>query len=534
MWKRLAEAPVWLKVGLLALIYGLTALLGFIFALKPGNITVFWPPSGIALATLLLGGKQLWLGIPLGYIAANMYYYQSLEAPYLSAFVLSGMGATIQALVGAAAIQRFLPQLKPVLAIREVGIFTSIAVITALIAPTIGVTALSLMGVTLGGHPSLVWLTWWVGDTLGILLFTPVLMAWNPPRPQRPESPKWLRALFILSLPSALYLIFLNNLTAQYPLLWVLYSLQVWAAFILSYRGVVLCNLMLSLAAIYGTAHGLGIFSNIEPPARLLILQGFVGVMSVLSLLLAATLNEQHQTTRSLMLANQSKSDFLAKMSHELRTPLNSILGFARQMKKQAEQLDERQQLYLERIQTNGAHLLNLINDILDIARIEAHRLELHPEPVDLSQLIQTTTRELEILVQQHQLMLFIECPSKLEPLQADPQRLRQVLANLLSNAIKFTPVGGEIYVRVSAKGAVPESLSVTDSGIGIVPERQQEIFKPFEQEDNATSRRYGGTGLGLAISRELSQLMGFNLILARSTPGSGSEFRIDFSPAQK
>jgi signal transduction histidine kinase len=175
-----------------------------------------------------------------------------------------------------------------------------------------------------------------------------------------------------------------------------------------------------------------------------------------------------------------------------------------------------------------------LINDILDIARIEAHRLELHPEPVDLSQLIQTTTRELEILVQQHQLILFVECPSKLSPLQADPHRLRQVLANLLSNAIKFTPVGGEISVRVTAKGNLPESLSVTDSGIGIVPERQQEIFKPFEQEDNATSRRYGGSGLGLAISRELSQLMGFNLSLARSAPGSGSEFRIDFFPAQK
>jgi signal transduction histidine kinase len=534
MWKQLTEAPVWLKVCLLALVYALTAMVGFVFALKPGNVTVFWPPSGIALAVLLLGGRQLWLGIPLGYIAANLYYYQSLEAPYLSAFILSSIGATLQALVGTWAVQRFLPQLRPVLATHEVGIFTSIALLTALIAPTLGVTALSLMGVALGGHPSLLWLTWWVGDTLGILLFTPVLMAWHQPRPEHPEHPQWLRILFFFSLPTALYMIFLNPLTSQYPLLWILYSIQVWAAFILSYRGVVFCNLMLSLAAIYGTSHGLGIFTSVEPSARLVILQGFVGVMSVLSLLLAATLYEQQQTTRSLMLANQSKSDFLAKMSHELRTPLNAILGFARQLKKQSTQFDERQQLYLERIQTNGAHLLNLINDILDIARIEAHRLELHPEPVDLSQLIQTTTRELEILVQQHQLILFVECPSKLSPLQADPHRLRQVLANLLSNAIKFTPVGGEISVRVTAKGNLPESLSVTDSGIGIVPERQQEIFKPFEQEDNATSRRYGGSGLGLAISRELSQLMGFNLSLAHSIPGSGSEFRIDFFPAQK
>jgi PAS domain S-box-containing protein len=227
--------------------------------------------------------------------------------------------------------------------------------------------------------------------------------------------------------------------------------------------------------------------------------------------------------------ASETKSDFLASMSHELRTPLNSIIGFSNILLRKGVELPERELGYLERIQTNGRHLLSLINEILDLSKIEAGHMELAPEPVELAALVEETVGQLEAQVAGRPVRLGWEVSGTPGPVQADRARLKQVIINLVGNALKFTE-SGEVVVHVDtdADGRTPLRLRVRDTGIGIPEDRLDAIFRAFEQADAGTSRRYGGTGLGLAISSSLCALMGFDLQV-RSQVGVGSEFIVVF-----
>jgi PAS domain S-box-containing protein len=226
--------------------------------------------------------------------------------------------------------------------------------------------------------------------------------------------------------------------------------------------------------------------------------------------------------------ANQAKSQFLANMSHELRTPLNSVIGFTNVLlKNRSGKLDSKELGFLERISANGRHLLELINEVLDLAKIEAGRMELDLQSVDLGKLIQETLAQMEGQVRDKDLALRTDIPDGLPPLETDSGKLKQVLINLVGNALKFTEKG-EVVVQVATlpdRSAI-SSVSVRDSGIGIPPERLKAIFEAFQQADGTTTRRFGGTGLGLTISRSLCQLMGYDLKV-ESTEGEGSVFTI-------
>jgi PAS domain S-box-containing protein len=228
-----------------------------------------------------------------------------------------------------------------------------------------------------------------------------------------------------------------------------------------------------------------------------------------------------------------AKNTFLANMSHELRTPLNSVIGFANiLLKKQAEQLPPRELDYLKRIQANGEHLLSLIEDILDLAKIDAGRMELVREPVELDELVEEVVRTLDLQARRKGLAFSTLVPPGLRPAIADHRRLRQVLLNLVGNAVKFTQ-RGTVMIRVVADGdgVRPLRIEVEDTGIGIPTGELEEIFNPFHQVDPSQARAVGGTGLGLAISRSLCDLMGFELG-ARSVEGEGSVFLVDLEPA--
>ena len=231
--------------------------------------------------------------------------------------------------------------------------------------------------------------------------------------------------------------------------------------------------------------------------------------------------------------ASQAKTEFLSRMSHELRTPLNSVIGFANVLlANRGKRLDERDLSYLERIVTNGQHLLTIISDLLDISRIEAGKMPVTIAPVPLGPLVRTTAAGFEAQLAGRPVSLSLELPARVERLETDATKLQQVLINLIGNAIKFTD-GGEITVRVvtDADTARPLRVEVEDTGIGIPAHRQAAIFAAFEQAETGTTRAYGGTGLGLAISRSLCQLLGFDLSV-RSTPGVGATFIVDFEPA--
>ena len=224
--------------------------------------------------------------------------------------------------------------------------------------------------------------------------------------------------------------------------------------------------------------------------------------------------------------AAEAKSQFLANMSHELRTPLNAVLGYAELIRDGIYgDVPDKIEEVLERIQQNGRHLLGLINDVLDLSKIEAGQLSLSPEDYSMRELILEVVSATEALAAEKQLALEVDVPRDLPAGRGDERRITQVLMNLVSNAIKFTDTGS---VRVSARAEDEHfRVAVTDTGVGIAAENQAHIFEEFQQVDSSSTRKAGGTGLGLAISKRIVELHGGQIAL-ESTEGEGSTFFFD------
>ncbi len=243
----------------------------------------------------------------------------------------------------------------------------------------------------------------------------------------------------------------------------------------------------------------------------------------------ARLFSEIREKASQLEVVSRHKSQFLASMSHELRTPLNAIIGFSEVL------LDpdmgpfppQEQREFLGNILTSGRHLLRLINDILDLSKVEAGKMELHPEPVSLPEVAEGVVATLKTLAAKKKLQVESDFPADLPLVWADPPRLKQILYNLLSNAIKFTPGGGCVSVAARSLSAAPRQfleVSVTDTGVGIPAEHLERIFLEFEQVVDTTLPRQEGTGLGLPLVKKFVELHG-GTIRASSSPGQGSAF---------
>ncbi|MBI3006688.1 MAG: GAF domain-containing protein [candidate division NC10 bacterium] len=246
------------------------------------------------------------------------------------------------------------------------------------------------------------------------------------------------------------------------------------------------------------------------------------------------------EANRLLERASQQKSRFLAAMSHEFRTPLNSIIGFSEVLQDGlAGPLAPKQARYVENIRQSGRHLLQLVNDVVDLARVEAGRLDLLRETFALPPLLETVREMVEPLVQGKGLTLALEVPPDLLPLHADAARVKQVLVNLLSNAIKFTPAGGKITLTASQRpggepgGRAVLEVAVSDTGVGLSPEDQARIFQEFQQGEAGT-RQQQGAGLGLALSKRLVELQGGRIWVESAGHGQGACFRFSLPAAER
>jgi signal transduction histidine kinase len=285
----------------------------------------------------------------------------------------------------------------------------------------------------------------------------------------------------------------------------------------------------IAMAPMLWEGRGVGsIFVTHAPPSPfsakdLELLKTFAD-QAVIAIQNARLFQEIQDKSRQLEIANQHKSEFLANMSHELRTPLNAIIGFSEVLiERMFGELNDKQDDYLKDIHASGKHLLSLINDILDLSKIEAGRMELDVETFDVPAALANAMTLVRERAQRHGIALGLEVAAEVGEMRADERKFKQILLNLLTNAVKFTPDGGRVDVRARRADGVLE-VAVADTGIGIAPEDQAAVFEEFRQVGRHYTNKQEGTGLGLALTKRFVELHGGTITLV-SEPGRGSTF---------
>ena len=519
-----------LNLGLAA-VYALAALLGLAFDPMAGFATLVWPPAGIALAAVLLLGNRVAPAVLLGSCAASL----SAEAPVVVALGF-GIGSTFQVLAGATLMRRvpsFTITLERVTTV--VALVAGAAVVCTTISATIGVASLYTTRIVPPSQLSDAWREWWVGGMVGILLVTPLLLAWST-TPRARREIHWLeKTALVASLAVVSALTFFDDLLhaprLATPFDWVdlLVVVLLCAAIRFGQRGATTAVLGVSVTAIVATTRGHGPFALPDPSAGLLLLQTYMAIVAATCLMFGATIaerriaNQEARHARELAeTANRAKSQFLAVMSHELRTPLNAIQGFAELLESGVYgALNEKQTDAVHRIAQNEKNLLALINEMLGFVDAEKGPLEGESEDVRVADAFDGVERLIRQEVARKHLVMQREVAEPRLAVHANPKALQQILASLLSNATKFSSDGGTITLG-AAGDQERVRVWIRDAGIGIRHEEIERIFEPFFQADSGTTRQYSGVGLGLTIARNLAQRMSGEVTIA-SEVGKGT-----------
>ncbi len=548
----------------IAAVYAVVAKVSFLFTIPPGNITPIFPAAGIALAAVMMMRRDALIGVWLGSFAANIISFMDGSMPsvrtaglpsLLAAGAFIGLGAMSGAAAGAFLVRHFCKDESPLQSGRNVLILVTVGALgCCLISPTFGVLGLSLVGNIPWERFGYSWITWWVGDAAGALVAAPLFLAWQHRHPFPRNAWRILEAAMLGGTTIlACFFIFFRNIPCEYGLL----PLLLWAAFRFSMRGVTTTAAVIALLATIGTSRGSSPFVGGTANESLLLMNSFFGVTITCALFLAGMMEERRRTEKQIQqlhedlqrhaaelelrvdkrtaelavakdraeAADRLKSAFLATMSHELRTPLNSIIGFTGIiLQGLAGPLNPEQSKQLEMVSRSARHLLSLINDVLDISKIEAGQLEVKCAPFDLRMSIEKAAGSVKLLTEKKGLALRVKLAPEIGAWVSDERRVEQILINLLNNAIKFTQHGRITLTAVIAADTL--RISVTDTGIGIKPDDFQKIFLPFRQIDTGLARNYEGTGLGLAICRRLTEILGGE-ICAESEWGKGSTFTL-------
>jgi len=518
--------------------YFLAAKLGLTLATVGVTVTLVWPPSGVAVAALLLLGRQVWPGVAIGAFIANA----TTDAPIAVAW-FTAAGNPLEALVAASLLQRVsdfdssLERTRDVLALTILG-----AIVAPTVGATIGVAGLVLTGTLAASAIAGAWFTWWGGDAMGILLVTPLILAWVR-RPGRVTSTaRILEGTALVAMTGiAGFLVFGGLLPGRVtaPLVYVALPLLIWAAFSFELRGAATGSAVIAALAVWWTSRGAGPFARETLGLSLVHLGAFMGVATLTSLVLAAIVRERRRADsdraaslvrertarRDAEFASGAKSDFLAVMSHELRTPLNAIIGYASLLADGITgPLNEQQVAQLGRVKGSATHLLALIEQILSLSRIEAGHEDMRVEHVDARTVVRDATTLVEPLMAAKGLALHVHLPPEPSELVTDVTKARQILLNLLTNAAKFTE-RGSVRCELRAEGEM-FVVDVRDTGRGITSADLPHVFESFWQAGAGDHDRPEGVGLGLSVSWRLAQLLGGEITVA-SVPGEGSTFSV-------
>ena len=536
--RRLSGLPL---VGLVTVSYFIAGKLGLTLASLNASASPVWPPAGIALAALLLLGYRVWPAILVGAFLVNVTTAGNLA----TSFAIS-TGNTLEAVAGAWLVNRFAEGKNVFDRPQRVFKFALAAAISTVISPVFGVTSLAVAGFAHWTNYGAIWLTWWLGDTTGDLVFTPLVLLWSVASKQRwnkKEAAEVGILLLLLGMLSAVVFGGWLEISAKnYPLTFICGPVVIWMAFRFTQRETATGIFILSVIAVWGTLHGFGPFLRETENQSLLGLQSWIAVLTITAMALSAGMAERRhiegklQQQKSVVeTANRTKDHFLAMLSHELRTPLTPVISALESLETEPMQT-EATRASLAMIHRNIELETQLIDDLLDFTRIARDKMELRFAPVDVHAAVANVVEICRAEARFKRLHVHLNLRANSHCAAADAAKFQQIVWNLLKNAIKFTPKDGEIAISSSNPSPEVLTLSVRDTGIGMEPEVMQRIFDPFEQGNCSFEHRVGGLGLGLAISKSLAQAHGGSLTAESDGRDRGSTFIFSmptFSPSQ-
>jgi signal transduction histidine kinase/CheY-like chemotaxis protein len=570
--------------------YGLAEICRHL-ASTPQSVTPVWFPDGFASAAILLFGDRLLLGVLIGSFLANIWAFLKNDSALhllqsISQVAMIAIGTTVGTGLGSYLLHRAIGRESPLRSFRNVALFFWLTgLMGTMVNATAGVAALCLGGNISWSAYLSVWLTWWVSNVTGIFVLTPALLSWS--EITRYKLIYFYRKAKPLHFVEAFMVLVIVLTIAQtafagiYPIEYLIIPCLVWVTFRFGHFAATNLVLLIAMIAIIGTLRGLGSFARININESLLLLQSFIVATVSFTLILSGTIDEHRRNSNHLRTsqiellhksqllsqsnqeliqakqlaeaANLSKSQFLTNMSHELRTPLNAIIGVTQLLQEDESALPQQKE-DLQIIYNAGFHLLSLIEDILDISKIEAGKMEIQPIDCQLLQLLQGVSESFRFSVHKKAIELTCEfAPELPQIVHIDTKRLRQILYNLLGNALKFTDKGSVTFrvskmtnqelisdfghsVLVNTITCSSHSIStnteivylqfaIADTGVGIAPEKLDKIFLPFEQVGESKFKSQG-TGLGLAISQKIAQILGGEINVT-SQLGVGSCFNL-------
>ena len=509
------------QIAVVAAGYFVGAKLGLRLAFSNQNVTSVWPPTGIAVAALVLLGTRVWPGIAVGALVANL----TNGAPLTTSLAITA-GNTL-APVGAAVLldlvgfRASLDRVRDVIALVLLGGLASM-----LLSATGGTTTLAATGQLRGAGYGSTWLVWWVGDALGVVLFAPLFLTLFAPESDLNvfrRRPQETAALFAGTAVAAT-LVFRTHV----PLAHLLFPLMIWAALRFYAQGAAAVAVLVSSIAIMQTVNGHGPFSMLSRTTNLVSLQAFNASVVVTGLSLAALTLERRQArvalqgerdvARRLKVLDEFKDSLLTAVSHELRTPLTVIIGLASTLRNPEINLspDDQRDL-VQRLESHAYRLDRLLMDLLDVDRLNRRVIEPSPRVTSLRD---TVLRVLDALhVEGHPIAIELAD----EAASVDPAHLERIVENLVSNAAKHTPPETRIWVTAVARNGWV-TLTIEDEGPGVPLDIREAVFEPFRR--GATSSHAPGTGVGLSLVARFAALNG-GRAWVEEREGGGASFRV-------
>lgn len=558
------------RAGLLFIAYYWTARFGLETGALNNFATLLWAPTGISLAALILFGRNLWPAIFLGAFSANLM----AGAPLLGSLGIA-CGNSLEALLGATLCLRAKGFRTSLDRIKDVGVFIfGAGFFATIVSPAVGVLSLWFSSAIDRTRLLETFAHWWAGDIISNLVIAPlILVVFSRPGAYRffkRYGVPWeqmLLSVLVLGMSELVFKGVWSLKIAPYMgsnSFYILIPFLFWGAIRFGQFGAALVTFIVSAIAVWNAASGTGVFDGVSGATSLFQLGIFVIVTALTGLILGAVISEREnerlaleQSRQSLQIitdklmlreielerardaaeaASAAKTSFLANMSHELRTPLGAVLGLSEFLLNP--NLDpEVKSKGVEAIRRNGKLLSNIIDDVLDLSKVEAGRMEFEKSEVSLEEVVVDLTSLLYVEAARKGLEMKIYTEGPIPAMiTTDPLRLRQILLNVVGNAIKFTDAG-HIHVKIKlGKGLNDQDLLffvVEDTGCGISVADRAKLFAPFSQSDVSTTRKYGGTGLGLALARQFAQALGGNLNLTKSSIEEGSTFIISIDPGE-